>query len=155
MAMPRSVVKIKKNNVEFISNVDRANHTMRELVMRANYDVARLLIRRMRQEARKSPSMKRLPKRRFNSTFQYWVRKIDKDLLVGIKANTWYGVEGELGTNNQPKRGILRNTTFNHIADIRRIQGAYLSAIEDENRAMGLISTSVPDGITTEGVGDG
>jgi len=133
MAMPRSVVKIKKNGIEFTSSVNRVEYTLRELIMRANYDVARFLMRRMKEKARKSPSMKRLPKNRFNNIFQYWVRKRDCDLWVGIKANTWYGVHGELGTKNQPRRGILRDTVYENIDDIRRIQGAYLSMIESNN----------------------
>lgn len=53
---------------------------------------------------------------------------------------TWYGVLQELGTKNQPKRDILRGTTMDNLDDIRKVQGAYLSAISDENKALGLIS---------------
>ncbi|MFZ5352743.1 MAG: hypothetical protein ACOZCL_08470 [Bacillota bacterium] len=139
MSLPKSVVKIKKNRVELISNVDKIKYTIRELIARANYDVAKYLIRMMKQVAKKSPSMKRLPMNRFRSIFQYWVRKKENDLQIGIKANTWYGVLQELGAKNQPKRSILRNTTLSNIDNIRRIQGAYLSAIEDENKALRLI----------------
>jgi hypothetical protein len=91
----------------------------------------------MIQKLKKLPGMKR-NKRIYNST-QYWVRKRETDLQIGIKHAGWYGVQQELGTSNQPKREILRSTVFESIDDIRRVQGAYLSAIEDENRALGLI----------------
>jgi len=86
---------------------------------------------------RKLPGMKR-NKRIYNST-QYWVRKRETDLQIGFKHDTWYGVLQELGTKGQPARHILRGTVMENIDDIRRVQGAYLSAIEDENRALGLI----------------
>lgn len=134
MAMPRSVTRVDRHGgVTFTSNVDQVQYTLRQLIFRANYDVAKYLIKMMKIEARKSPSLKKLPKKRFNALFQYWVRKRENDLQIGIKANTWYGVEGELGTHNQPKRGILRDTVFNNIGEIRRIQSQYLSALSDEN----------------------
>ena len=80
------------------------------------------------------------------------MRKIETDLQVGIKHNTWYGVLQELGeagaavlhgrafTAHQPKRGILMSSTQDNIDEIRKIEGQYLSAIEDENKALGLIS---------------
>lgn len=59
---------------------------------------------------------------------------------IKVKHGTWYGVDQELGTNNQPARHILRNTVYNNIDQIRIIQGRYLSAINDDNLAKGLIS---------------
>src|SRR5690625_4464599 len=102
----------------------------------------------MNDEARKLPGMRRR-RRRYRSrqrsrrpyrSNQYWVRRRETDVQSGCKHDTWYGVEQELGTNNQPARNILRNAVYNNIDEIRRIQGQYLSAIEDENRAIGLIS---------------
>ncbi|HHX61573.1 MAG TPA: hypothetical protein GX707_12815, partial [Epulopiscium sp.] len=84
MAMPKSVVKISRDGVTYTSNVDRVQHTLRELQFRANYDVARFLMYRMRGEISKSKSMRNLPKNRKTNIFQYWVRKRDNDLQVGI-----------------------------------------------------------------------
>ena len=42
-------------------------------------------------------------------------------------------------TARQPKRAILTTTVREHIDEIRLIEGQYLSAVEDENRALGLI----------------
>lgn len=53
---------------------------------------------------------------------------------------TWYGIHQELGDRRQPKRSILRNAVYPNIDQIRIITGKYLSAIEDENRMLGLIS---------------
>lgn len=137
MSMPKSVTKIKKDGIEFISNVDRAQYTIQELSRAALKDVAKLLRKRMVQELKTLPGMRR-SKRIYNST-QYWVRKRDCDLQIGVKHDTWYGVNQELGTKGMPKKGVIRETTFKHIDDIRKIEGQYLEAIEDENRALGLI----------------
>ena len=65
--------------------------------------------------------------------------KKETDLIVGIKHDTWYGVQQELGDLNQPKRAILRDTTYDNIDEIMKIEGHYLSAIEEENEALALI----------------
>ena len=137
MPMPKSVTKVKKDGIEFISNVDRAQYTIQELSRAALKDVAKLLRKRMVQELKILPGMRR-SKRIYNST-QYWVRKRDCDLQIGVKHDAWYGVNQELGTKGMPKKSVIRETTFKHIDEIRKIQGQYLSAIEDENKALGLI----------------
>ena len=136
-----SPVKITKDGIEFISKVDRAKYTLQELSRAALRDVGKLLRKRIVTELKKLPGMKKA-KRPYKST-QYWVRKKDTDLQIGIRHDTWYGVDQELGTKNQPKREILRKTVFSHLDDIRRIEGAYLKEIEDENRALGLIDEEV------------
>jgi HK97 gp10 family phage protein len=137
MPLPKSVVKIKKDGIEFTSNVDRVQYTLQELTRAALRDAAKLIRKRMITKLKTLPGMRR-SKRLYNST-QYWVRKRECDLQIGFKHDTWYGVLQELGTKNQPARHILRSTVFENIDEIRRIEGTYLSAIEDENKALGLI----------------
>jgi HK97 gp10 family phage protein len=136
MAIP-SPVRIRRNGVEYVSNVDRTKYLLSELIRAALRDSAKLIRKRMVTQARKQVGMKR--GRRITKAFQYWVRRRENDLVIGVKHNTWYGADQELGTKNQPKKGIIRNTVFDNVDEIRRIQGMYLSAIEDENRALGLI----------------
>jgi hypothetical protein len=149
MALPKSVTKIKKGNVEFISSVDRVKFTLNELCRAALRDVAKLIRKRMIVKLKTLPGMKKA-KRIYSST-QYWVRKREADLQIGFKHNTWYGVLQELGGKNQPKRGILRDTVMESIDDIRRIEGQYLSAIEDENKALALIDQESSAIFTEEG----
>ncbi len=139
MPLPRSVTKITKDGIEFTSSVDRAKYLLVELERAALKDVAKLLRRRMMDKGRKLPGMRSFKIKRIPNAFQYWVRKKETDLQIGIKHDTWYGVDQELGSRNQPQRGILRNTVFENIEQIRLIEGQYLSAIEDESRALGLI----------------
>jgi HK97 gp10 family phage protein len=145
MPMPPSVMRINKDGVTFVSNVDRAKYTIQELERAALKDVAKFLRRRMVDKLKQLPGMRR-SKRIYSST-QYWVRRREADLQIGVKHDSWYGAHQELGTSQQPKRGVVRNTVMENIDQIRIIQGQYLKAIEDENRARGLINEE-------EGVGD-
>ncbi len=139
MPMPKSVTKYSnKNGVTFTSGVDRANYTIRELSRAALKDVAKVLRKKMIAKLKNLPGMKK-NKRLYKST-QYWVRKKETDLQMGFKHNTWYGVLQELGGNNQPKRSVLRDTVFESVDDIQKIEAQYLSAVEDEVKAKSLIN---------------
>lgn len=141
MPVPKSVVKIKKNGIEYTSSVDRASYLLTELQRAALRDVGKFLRKRIIAELKKSPSIKtslKKSKRLYNST-QYWVRKRETDLQIGYKHETWYAALSELGEKGQPARHILKDTVMKNINEIRRIEGAYLSSIENENKALGLI----------------
>lgn len=146
MAMPKSVTKITKDGVEFTSSVDRAQYTITELSRAALRDSAKFIRRKMNDEVRKLPGMRR--SRRPYRSNQYWVRRRETDLQVGFKHSTWYGVQQELGTEGQPARNILRNSVYENINEIRKIQSQYLSAITTDS-GEGLIDESEavsPDG---------
>lgn len=150
MPMPPSVTKIKKGGVEYISNVDRTQYTITELSRAALRDVAKLLRRRIKEMA---PEDTGNLKRNIGS----WVRKTkDSDvpyLQVGVYdreraekkglKHAFYAEWQELGNSRMDAanngRGFVRPAVMDSIDDIRRIQGKYLSAIEDENKALGLI----------------
>lgn len=151
MAPPKSSLKFKKDGVEYTDSVDRANYYISELTRAAMRDVGRLVTRecakRVRGISKQMAKAKWAPKR-----YQFWVRKRENDLIVGIE-NTKYGAEtawwadqAELGTNNQPKRGILRGSVYDNIDQIRVIEAQYLSAIEDELRADALIDEDETEG---------
>jgi hypothetical protein len=144
------VTKIKKDGVTYISSVDRTQYTITELSRAAFRDVAKLLRRRIKDMAPVDTGNLR---RNVGS----WVRKAeDSDvpyLQVGVydkeRASkkglvyAYYATWQELGNSRHPAanggRGFIRPAVMDSIDDIRRIQGKYLSEIERENRAMGLI----------------
>ena len=147
MSMPKTVTKITKGGVTFKSNVDRAQYTITELKRAALRDVAKLIRKRMIEKLKKLPGMKQ--NWRIGKSTQYWLRKREGDLAVGFKADAWYGARSELGTHGQPARGILRGTVYENIDEIVKIQGKYLSAIEDDLKAKSLIDENEavsPDG---------
>lgn len=139
MSLPPSVTKVSRDgNVTFTSNVDRAKYSIQELSRRALFDIAKYLRKLMIIELKKLPGMK--GSKRIYSSAQYWVRKKETDLLIGFKHDSWYGVHQELGDRKQPKRSVLRNAVYPNIDTIRNITAQYLSAVEDEQRALALIN---------------
>lgn len=147
MPMPRSVVRVRRNGITYVSNVDRAQYTLRELSRAALKDIAKLIRKRTIQKLQTLPGLKR-SKRPYKAV-GYWVRKNEDDLQIGFgnskkgtSGDTWYAIQAELGSKNQPKRGFLRSTVYENIGEIRIIAGKYIKEIENENRAMGLIDES-------------
>ena len=144
MAIP-SPMKFKKDGVEFTSSVDRCNYTIRELTRAALRDVGRYVVRQCTRKARRLEVLGHT--RYIQKRFQFWVRKQEGDLLVGIHnvmknknpGETWYGMDQELGLNGQPKRAFLQTSVYENIRTIRDIEAQYLSAIEDEQQALALI----------------
>lgn len=126
MALPKSV-KIKKNGVEYLNNVDVVQYTMKELIRCALRDTGRFICNRTRQKARKQTGVTK-------KGIQYWVRskKATPDLQVGYKPIAWKGLFYELGSSRHPKEGWLYNSTLENIGEIQKIQAQYLSALSEE-----------------------
>lgn len=144
MPVPKSVVRFKKDGVEYISSVDKASYTILELTRAALRDVGKYLARTANAKAQKLPGLSKSRRvRGRTSTFLYnvpWAKKGLPHLEVGVKHNTWYGADQEMGTSKQPRRQILRNSANENIAQIVEIESKYLSAMEDEAAALRLIS---------------
>lgn len=130
MPMPNAKMKIKKNGIEFQSNVDAVEYSLSQLIKAALRDTAKLLRKRLLEKLKKLPGMKK--SRRLSSSTQYWVRKKENDLQIGYKHSTWYGEFSELGDRGQPARGILRGTVMENIDEIKKIQAQYLTALNEE-----------------------
>lgn len=150
MPLPKSVTKISKNGVEFVSSVDRANYLITELTRAAMKDVAKYVLRIVRANVRAISSQTK--KMRYaGMRYQYWVRKMECDLQLGIEntkfgaESAWWADQSELGTGNQPKRGFLRAAVYDNIATIRQIESQYLSAIEDEAGAEAMVDEEEND----------
>lgn len=144
MSVPKSVVRFSKDGVTYTSSVDRASYTILELTRAALRDVGKFIARTANSKAMKLKGLKKSRRvRGRTSTFLYnvpWAKTGLPHLEVGVTDDTWYGVQQELGTSKQPKRQILRNSANDNIAKIIEIESQYLSALEDEARALRLIS---------------
>ena len=134
MGLP-NYTKITKNGVEYLDGTDRCMYTMKELSRAALRDVGKFICKIARPK---------LPRRtgRARRYLQYWVRSKQDipDLRVGYKAAGFYGGVYETGTSKTPKLSPIYGSVADNVNEIRRIEGQYLSAIEEENRALGLIS---------------
>jgi HK97 gp10 family phage protein len=153
MAIP-SPVKIKKNGVEYISNVDRVNYTFKQLVKAALKETGKLIRKRTRQGIHKrTGNLARWVKAKvsYNASLEEHEVQIgfvkeskDKGKTARSKSGGkerfgFYGAFQELGTSKEPARPILKPSALNNISEIRTIQGKFLSAIENESKALGLI----------------
>ena len=144
MPVPKSVVRFRKNGIEYTSSVDRASYTIVELTRAALRDVGKYLARTANSKASKLPGLKKSRRvRGRTSTFLYnvpWAKKGLPHLEVGVTHDTWYGVEQEMGTSKQPRRQILKKSASENVAQIVEIESKSLSALEDEARALRLIN---------------
>lgn len=150
MPLPPQATVIKRNGVELTSNVDRANYLITELTRAAMRDVAKYVLRIVRANVRGISNQTR--KMRYATTrYQYWIRKRECDLQLGIEntakgaETAWWADQAELGTGGQPKRGFLRSAVYDNIEMIRKIEAQYLSAIEDEMNAASMVDESEND----------
>lgn len=152
MAMPKSVTKVKKDGIEFVSNVDRTQYSIAELSKAALRDVSKLLRRKMRDAVKPNKRTGNVHK-----NIASWVR-VDREtkvpeLFIGVygakKAkekglkDPFYAQFLEFGTSKMPAvnngRGFVKSIVEENIDEIIKIQAQYLSAIEDEAKAIGLI----------------
>lgn len=138
MAVPKSVVKIRNGNVTYTSSVDRVQYTLLELSRAALKDTGRYICSIFRksyyQTFKKNTG-------KAGKGCQYWVRKRECDLQVGLgkKGIGFYSGMQEVGSSKSPRYALLRNAVEDNISKIKEIQSQYLSALSDESKALSLI----------------
>lgn len=149
MAVPPSVVKIKRDSVEYVSNCDKIQYTMHELIRAALRDTGKFICKKTKDDI-KAKGIRKISGRMLKS-IQYWVRHKQKtpNLQVGIKPLGWYLGYYETGTSKHEKHAFLQNATKNNVAEIIKIQSQYLSALEDEAAALALIQEEEMQGDDT------
>lgn len=143
MSAPKSVTKINKNGVTYISNVDAAQYYIHELNRAALRDVGKFVKRTFREL--------------YYSTFQRhsgdggkavnYVVLSSKDtkyprVEIGLKkgkVDGFYAFFQEFGTSTQQRHGLLTKSVEDNIPKIIEIESKYLSALNDEAEALALI----------------
>lgn len=136
MAIPKSVTRINKDGITFVDNVARTQYTLEELTRAALRDTGKYVCSRFRMSYYSHFKRK---KRRVWRYTQYWVRKREGNLQVGVKPNGFYGLFQEFGSSKTKKLGLLQKAVKENIPMIIKIQSKYLSALENEARALALI----------------
>lgn len=149
MPIPKSVVKFDKDGVKYVSSVERTQYTMNELIRAALRDVGKFVTKTFRKEYYGIFKKKKGNVGKFT---QYWVRsKQDTpDLQVGLKPNAFYGGFQELGSSKTTKLGLLSKSVQDNISEIIKIESQYLSALEDEAKALALINEEEYEGGSDE-----
>lgn len=136
--MPKSVTKVKKSGVEFVSNVDACQYTLKELERAALRDSAKLVRKVMKNKVPKWMGV-------LKSNIASWVKKDrgtgEVSLQVGVyspriskkksKIPAYHTHLVEFGTVNMRAQPFIKPATLENISAIREIQGKYLSYIED------------------------
>ena len=144
MSVPKSVVKVKKNGVEYTSNVDACEYYIYELNRAALRDVAKFVRSKWRialydqferHTGRAGGVVKSIVLARKDTKYP----RVEMGLKKG-KPNGFYGFYQEFGTSKTPRYGILSDTVENNVAKIVEIESKYLSALEDEAAALALIN---------------
>ncbi|WP_414733433.1 hypothetical protein [Acetobacterium carbinolicum] len=147
MGMPPSVTKVLvkkgKTTIQYTSNVDRVKYTLSELTRAALRDVGKYLTKEFRLAYYGQFKKRRGKVGKFT---QYWVRKKDCDLQVGLKPNAFYGGFQEKGSSKTPALGLLTKVTQDNIAKIVEIESQYLSSLESEAAALAKINEEEYEG---------
>lgn len=148
MAAPQSVVKIKKNGVEYTSNVDRCEYFIFELCRAGLRDCGKFIRKRFRETyyqhfRRHTGKAGRATRCKIYSNKDTICPRMEIGLLnTGKNVHGFYGYYQEVGTKMTPKLGLLTKTVHENVQEIVEIQSQYLSALEDEARALALIDES-------------
>lgn len=143
MGIPKSIVKIKKGNVEYISSVDRVQYTLAELSRAALRDVGKFICNKFRNTYY---GVFKRRKGKVGRYTQYWVRRKECDLQVGLKPFAFYGGFQELGSSKSKRYGLLSKVVNESIPQIVEIESKYLSALEDEATALSMIEEKEYEG---------
>lgn len=127
MSLPKSV-KFTRNGIEYLSNCDRIQYTIKELTRAALRDTGKYICKMTRKKVRRKTG-------RLAKNTQYWVRSKQEtpDLQVGFKPGGFYGLYQEIGTVKYKKIAALSDSTESGISEIQKIQQQYLSAVGTES----------------------
>lgn len=158
MAAPKSVVKINKNGVQYTSEVDKCQYYIFELSRAALRDVGKYLKRKFRESyyshfQKRTGKAPKATKVKVYSNAKTKYPRLEIGLPHASKGNEvigFYSYFQEFGTSKTPKLGLLKNAAYENIAEIVKIESQYLSALEDEAKALALVDEDDYEG----GAGD-
>ena len=127
MSLPKSV-KFTRNGIEYLSNCDRIQYTIKEMTRAALRDTGKYVCKMTRKKIRRKTG-------RLAKNTQYWVRSKQEtpDLQVGFKPGGFYGLYQEIGTVKYKKIAALSDSTESGVSEIQKIQQQYLSAVGTES----------------------
>lgn len=140
MGAPKSVIKFKKDNVEYISYCDQVQYYIYELSRAALRDVGKFVKRRWKEAYNKH--FKRHTGDGAKSTKYTVISKKNtkyprvqiglKETKSGKELKGYYAYFQEFGTSKTPKLGILSATVEGSIPEIIKIESQYLSGLSGE-----------------------
>lgn len=149
MSTPKTVTKVLKNGVEYTSNIDKAEYTLRELSRGALRDVAKFVKKEFKKNYyehfnKRTGKGGNVPKAKVWSSENTQYPRVQIGLKTG-RVDGFYGLFQELGTSKTQKLGLLTHAVEDNVAQIVEIESQYLSALEDEAKALKMIDESEID----------
>jgi len=144
MSAPKSVVKVKKGNVEYTSNVDAAQYYIHELTRAALRDVAKFVKAEFKRVyydvfAKHSGKAGRVISYKVISSKSTTAPRVQIG-LSGKKIDGFYAFYQEFGTSKTAKMGMLSDVVESNIPKIIEIESKYLSGLEDEATALSMVN---------------
>lgn len=145
MSTPKTVTKVLPNGVEYTSNVDKAEYTIKELCRGALRDVAKFVMKEFKASyygyyQKHTGKGGKVPKAKVWSSESTQYPRVQIGLKKG-KVDGFYGLFQELGASNVKKQGFLTHAVEDNVATIIEIESKYLSALEDEAKALKMIES--------------
>lgn len=146
MSAPKSVTKINKNGVTYTSNVDACQYYIHELSRAALRDVGKFIRTKWREIyysvfTRHTGDGGKATNYNVIASKSTTAPRVQVGLKSG-KVDGFYAYFQEFGTSNQPRLGLLTGLVEDNVATIVEIESKYLSALEDEAKALSLIDES-------------
>lgn len=150
MSVPKSVIKINKSGVQYVSSCDKAQYYIFELSRAALKDVTRFVKRKFRENyyAHFKRHTGKGPKAVYSKVLSSQNTKYPR-VEIGLphahrgkEVVGFYSFFQELGTSKTQKLGLLTAAVEGNIPEIIKIESQYLSALEDEAKALTLIDES-------------
>lgn len=137
MSAPKSVAKTKFRKgqafVQYEDFSDQANYYLHELTRAGLKDVGRFL-RKKWKEIYYQNFKKHTGKGGANNNYVVYSKKDEPNprIRIGIrggKVDGFYAYFQEFGTSRTPKKGLLRKSVVDNIAEIVKIESQYLSGL--------------------------
>ena len=144
MPVPKSVVKMNKNGIQYTSSVDKCQYFIHELTRAALRDVGKFVSRKFRENFY-SHFKKRTGKAGRATKYKVWAseKTTAPRVEIGLKTGQvdgFYAYFQEFGSSRTPRLGLLKKAAQENIEEIIKIESQYLSGLEDEAKALTLIS---------------
>lgn len=143
MSAPKSVVKFKKNGIEFESNLDATQYYLYELNRAALRDVGKFCARKFREAfyqhfKKHTGNAGRATKYKVISGKSTTAPRVQIG-LTNQKVDGFYAYFQEFGSSKQRKLGLLTHAVEDNIAEIVKIESQYLSGLSDEASGLDAI----------------
>lgn len=133
MPAPKSVVRINKKGVQYVSEVDKCSYYIHELTRAALRDVGKFIARAFRDSfyahfKRNTGKAGRATKYKVWSSATTTAPRVEIGLKTG-QVDGFYEYFQEFGSTTHPRLGLLQKAAKENVDEIIKIESQYLSAL--------------------------